>query len=303
MPTMTTKSNIDEFVRKAPSHMPKTFADAIAVTRTMGQRYLWIDSFFIVQDSVEDWRAESSKMDQVYSQALFTIVADAAENSSAEFLEPPARKISKTSIISCCLSPSTREIATNASVHVRERGDLAFQLPYHDFHTDDYLRGNYDKYRAMEDSTVPIRSKLSTRAWAFQERLLSPRTLYSGPRETAWEFHTLCSCECSAKKERTSRDRSLLKGSIALLPELTPIGKAMDTVLLSIDNAWRIDIVEEDTMLDLTREIDRLAALAGLAIKASTLRPGDEYISGLWRNTIRADLSWYTIPEQPSIRP
>ena len=57
VPIMTTTSTIGEFVRRLPSEMPKTFADAIAVTRTMGQRYLWIDSLCILQDSADDWVA------------------------------------------------------------------------------------------------------------------------------------------------------------------------------------------------------------------------------------------------------
>jgi len=77
----------------------------------------------------------------------------------------------------------------------------------------------------------------------------------------------------------------------------------MQSVLRSTDNAWQRDIVEEYTQLDLTRETDRLSALAGLAIRASTLRLGDQYMAGMWRKTIREGLSWYTSPKRPSRRP
>lgn len=36
--------------------LPKTFQDAIVITRRLGARYLWIDSLYIIQDSVEDWK-------------------------------------------------------------------------------------------------------------------------------------------------------------------------------------------------------------------------------------------------------
>lgn len=126
VPIMTTTSTIHGFMRRLPLEMPKTFADAIAVTRTMGQRYLWIDSLCILQDLVDDWIAESSYMDQVYSQALFTIVADAVEGSTSGFLKPPARNVRKTSLVICDRTNLTDGTALHTAVHIRERGDLAF---------------------------------------------------------------------------------------------------------------------------------------------------------------------------------
>ncbi|THV44903.1 hypothetical protein BGAL_0559g00030 [Botrytis galanthina] len=299
--TMTTTSTIHAFVTSLPSKLPKTFIDAITVTRTLGQRYLWIDSLCILQDSEEDWITESSQMDRVYSQALFTIVADAANNSSSGFLEPPTRNSRKTSIVTCDFTTSTSTTSLSIAIHVRERGELAFQLPYHDFHSNSDMEQISCAFPNKPETV--IRSKLSTRAWAFQERLLSPRTLHFGPSEMAWECQTICSCECSATNERTSRTTSMLKGSIAL--RLLPILSEESPQNLSSarSDAWQRDIVEEYTRLDLTRETDRLSALAGLATRASIFRPGDQYIAGMWRKTIAEDLAWYTRPENSSRRP
>lgn len=285
---MTTTSTISEFVKSLPSEMPRSFTDAIAVTRIMGHRYLWTDSLCTLQDSADDWIQESSDMDQVYSQALFTIVADAAANSSSGFLEPQARKVRKTSVVNCDLSSFPIGAALHTAIHVRERGDLAFQLPYHDFHP-----GTGNPW--LENPQLPVRSKLSTRAWAFHERLLSPRTLHFCPSEMAWECRALCNCECSATSERTSRTTSLLKGSIAL-QKPTASGESMQSVLRSLDNAWQRDIVEQYTRLGLTRDTDRLSALVRLAMKTLTLRLGDQYMAGMRRKTIREGLSWYTRP-------
>ncbi|TGO07795.1 hypothetical protein BTUL_0246g00020 [Botrytis tulipae] len=299
--TMTTTSTIRAFVMSLPSELPKTFTDAITVTRTMGQRYLWIDSLCILQDSEEDWITESSHMDRVYSQALFTIVADAANNSFSGFLEPPTRNIRKTSIVTCDFTTSTATTPLSIAIHVRERGELAFQLPYHDFHSDSDMKQISCAFPNKPETV--IRSKLSTRAWAFQERLLSPRTLHFGPSEMAWECQTICSCECSATNERTSRTTSLLKGSIALRP-LPILGEeSSQNLSRARSDAWQRDIVEEYTRLDITRETDRLSALAGLATRASIFRPGDQYMAGMWRKTIAEDLAWYTRPEKSSRRP
>jgi hypothetical protein len=55
------------------NELPKTFQDAILMTRKLGIRYLWIDALYILQgDSEEaraDWRVESSRMVEVYSGA------------------------------------------------------------------------------------------------------------------------------------------------------------------------------------------------------------------------------------------
>ncbi|KAI0410255.1 heterokaryon incompatibility protein-domain-containing protein [Xylaria grammica] len=282
---MCTRISLPQLVEKFPAELPKTFADAIAVTRALGQKYLWIDSFCIMQDSMEDWARESQRMDQVYSHALFTIMADAAEDSLSGFLEPPARNTRKH-INLTCEAPSTNDAeALRVEIHLRQRGDLAYQLPYHDFRPTRSPKHFDDKY---------LRSKLSTRAWAFQERLLSPRTLHFAPSEMAWECRGMCNCECSATNERTRRTTSLLKGSIALVPAgtLNDHVKSRDGVLRTVDHAWQRDIVEEYTKLSITKDTDRPFGIAGLATKALALRSGDQYLAGLWRKTLVTGLSW-----------
>ena len=48
------------------NEIPKTFQDAIKVTRWLGVKYLWIDSFCIVQDDVLEWQTEAAKMADIY---------------------------------------------------------------------------------------------------------------------------------------------------------------------------------------------------------------------------------------------
>ncbi|TWU71178.1 hypothetical protein ED733_000708 [Metarhizium rileyi] len=77
--------------------LPKTFQDAITVTRELGVRFLWIDSLCIVQPHEEcseecrrfdDWDIEAQKMDMYYSSAYCTIAATSARGSSEGFLNP-----------------------------------------------------------------------------------------------------------------------------------------------------------------------------------------------------------------------
>jgi hypothetical protein len=81
----------------AIASLPKTFQDAIAVTRRLQLRYIWIDSLYkpcnpplksflvtqsrcIIQDDPKDWNRESSRMRDVYRNATFCIAATAAEH-------------------------------------------------------------------------------------------------------------------------------------------------------------------------------------------------------------------------------
>ena len=46
--------------------LPRTFQDAVTVTRAIGVRYLWIDCLCIVQDDKNDWKKEAAMMGSIY---------------------------------------------------------------------------------------------------------------------------------------------------------------------------------------------------------------------------------------------
>ncbi|KAF9766040.1 hypothetical protein IL306_001587, partial [Fusarium sp. DS 682] len=63
------------------SSLPKTFREAIAVTRRFGVPYLWIDSLCIRQDDPDDWATQGSIMGYIYLNGLCNIAASAGEDS------------------------------------------------------------------------------------------------------------------------------------------------------------------------------------------------------------------------------
>ena len=73
-----------EFVSLAP-----LFAQAVKVTRGLGMRYLWIDSFCIVQDDAEDWRREAAAMSDVYSNTSCRIAVNDCKSPLENFFPPP----------------------------------------------------------------------------------------------------------------------------------------------------------------------------------------------------------------------
>jgi hypothetical protein len=82
-PLRTTTDNLQEHISGISwSTLPKTFQDALKITRELGIDYIWIDSLCIVQDSEEDWRQESREMGLIYERARVTIAAAGAADSS-----------------------------------------------------------------------------------------------------------------------------------------------------------------------------------------------------------------------------
>ncbi|ROT43781.1 HET-domain-containing protein [Sodiomyces alkalinus F11] len=287
-PTMTTTDNLHLYTVSLPTdQLPRTFLDAIKVARALRIEYIWIDSLCIVQDSPEDWQREASRMAQVYANAHVTISADAAADSAAGFLDAPSRQVPATFTL-----PYKESVGAPGPgvAHVRQRGFLAEELPFHT-----WTSRNEDEDEDGRDSDADSgRSKLSTRGWVFQERLLSPRTLHFARNEMAWECRSVCECECSATSLRTLRTRSVMKH---FLQPPHNEGDADSNAnrngnVSSAESSWRVDIIPAYTQLDLTVQTDRLPAIAGLAQAAETLRRNDRYVAGLWRNSLRDDLLW-----------
>jgi hypothetical protein len=83
-PLTTTRATLSARLDAIPlAQLPRTFQDAITITRAIGVRYLWIDSLCIVQDDKDDWWREAKTMGLVYEQATLTIAASGALDSRA----------------------------------------------------------------------------------------------------------------------------------------------------------------------------------------------------------------------------
>ena len=140
--------------------LPQTFQDAIEVTRALQIPYLWIDSLCIIQygDNGNDWRRESMKMKDVFSQAYCTIAASSGVDSCSGFLE--------------------RHVNTEC-IHIRDDSGTQF---YMSTDVDDFDR----------DVTNAV---LNTRAWVMQEAVLSRRTIHFSANQMYLECGEGVCCE------------------------------------------------------------------------------------------------------------
>ncbi|KAH8723294.1 heterokaryon incompatibility protein-domain-containing protein [Phaeosphaeriaceae sp. PMI808] len=154
------------------SILPKTFQDAVKVTRELGVLYLWIDSLCIIQsgDKGEDWERESGQMESIFSHAYCTIAATAAVDSNARFL---------------------RRDVNPGYVHVQDASGKQF-----------YISADIDDF----DNDVG-KAQLNTRAWVLQEGVLARRTIHFSANQTYWECGKGVYCENLTRLESPSRGK------------------------------------------------------------------------------------------------
>lgn len=248
--------------------LPRTFKDAIQISRSLGVSYLWIDSLCIIQNSPEDWRRESRLMDKVYRYSACNIMAEAATNCDGGlfFGRDPQR-----------LGIFTLDEKQTSSLSHRSTVCV----------TQDYVHAKSDKGKG---------SPLYSRGWVCQERWLAPRQISFHSNQVFWECTKLKACEAfpawEAKVDHdgnfpTQRRTSQPWGK-GLVRQHTYTVNRRDTYSFS----WRA-VVESYTTCTLTKEQDKLIAIQGLANIYKSLRD-DDYLAGLWRKQLPSGLMWTT---------
>jgi hypothetical protein len=70
-------------LEKHMSSLPTTIQDAIAFTKALDERYLWVDSLCIIQDDDENREANIASMARVYENATLTLIAATGDHANA----------------------------------------------------------------------------------------------------------------------------------------------------------------------------------------------------------------------------
>ncbi|RFN53401.1 hypothetical protein FIE12Z_2226 [Fusarium flagelliforme] len=260
---ITTKATLEDRKSKiAITDLPKTHQDAIILTRYLGVRYLWIDSICICQDDYEDWEREAARMLYVYANAYLTVIASKAEDSSVGlFSKLPFREYLEFEYSS-----------SGIDGHV-----LAHSAPLEECESTLYI--------SLPDEPV------SQRGWAFQERVLSHRSLIYTKDQMAFEcakgfrtedgwiseerYHTITQTGISRemKVEWSNTDRIMYRDEREML-----LGSWYS--LISLYGTRK-----------LTKASDKLPAMSGLASIWSKLLD-DDYVAGHWRSSLVYQLPW-----------
>jgi hypothetical protein len=250
-----TQENLKEMKRGiALRDLPKTFRDAIMITRQLGSNYLWIDSVCIVQNSKVDWQREAGRMAEVYQNAYCTISAAGANGANdGLFFE---RDVSSVLPL---------------KAHTDRRTGLGRTRRHHFYFYD-----NAAWQRFFSDSP------LSSRGWILQERILSPRIIHFGRQQLLWECLSHGACESfplGFPRNMTGRGYKNVK----LGQQLYDDG--------SIDREQWKQWVEDYTRRNLTVEGDKEAAIAGIVELHGRLT-NDTSTCGLWNKRLLSELLW-----------
>ncbi|KAI1467183.1 HET-domain-containing protein [Daldinia caldariorum] len=271
---MTTVNSLEENMRGIPwSKLPATFQDAVSFTRSLGIKYLWIDSVCIIQHDKRDWHQQAKLMWNVYKHSYVTLAALYGSSSKSGLrsmsMEDELVKVMELSLYT-----------HSWPVYAR--------LPH-------YLQNGYN----LGLPKAPGRpSPLLSRGWAYQERMISPRVLYFTENEIIFQCLTHSACECGAIKHEVFPNLKPLFihwGDIDIFENENQLAlvdtKPAADVWQYISTTWR-DVVEKYSGLLLSKPEDRLVALGAMAKQFQYLRAREAYLIGLWSGSLIEDLLW-----------
>lgn len=224
--------------------LPQVVQDAIELVRRLGLRYLWVDSLCIIQNSHRSWKLNASVMDLIYSNAFLTICAadGATSDTGLKALYPTTNAIEQ----------HTAQCTPNVRLMVSHLAESGIRL-----------------------------SVWNSRAWTFQERLLSRRCLIFTEGRVFFQCRaTTMSEDIVAEPEGAGWSLDLVQAPPRLLRELEtrPFWVYIKCVYLYSSRA-------------LTKQKDILAAFNGVSNRISKVMKAP-FIFGLPSSHFDLALLW-----------
>jgi len=274
IPTRLLTTNYSTFLNEITvNELPRTFKDAVEMTRELGLQYLWIDSLCIIQDSVEDWEIEANRMYEIYKNSYINFAAVASADSNGGLIY----RRSPLSMIPC-------------NVKVGGKGSL-------DWGRTIYYPGT----EARED--VPLLS----RAWVFQETLLPTRVLFFTKDELCWDCNETQQLLTETYPDgrtgdkhndrQEDRDEDEDHDSTSFCKEWRAVHNEDWGSRIQLWN----EVIAKYSSKELTKFTDKLVAVAGLAFDMGKDSLEVGYLAGLWSYQISKTLLWRTA--NPTERP
>lgn len=278
-PCLTTSDNLAGHLESIRwSSIPKTFQDAVLFSRRLGVGYIWIDSICIVQgddcNAKADWSRESAHMYKYYSNAHVTLAAACSSDCSGGLFVKD--QIAKSHLLDITFRGQSYPLFISESPsEVLDFNDAATGLG----------RDVENKY------------PLLSRAWAFQERLVSPRVVFFTKTQLIWDCYEGCAFEEDANRV-AEHDHPFHQGL-----------KQDYRKLLSQPNLpWKDSIcafewhhvLKAYSHLQLSDPCDRLPAIAAIAEQVLSRNhddPAAEYLCGLRKRNLHTDLLWMPAAE------
>jgi hypothetical protein len=294
-PIKTTKRNIECHRNEVKlADLPRTFRDAIHVTRKLGYRYLWIDSLCIILDDRKDWEVEAAMMHQYYKQSLLTIAAAAGDNSDAGLFRD------RDGLNNRPIELQFADVNGSSRLLYAYTNSMSFEV----------------ERSSLSDSYKPI--ALYDRAWVLQEQALSPRTLTYAWDCLSWRCQKVLfneraplikSVEDFIKKDKAAnivRRGGDPRSTDATIAELqrkwifpaSSLGPSNNFANIGFhenncslpEDEFLMDwgkIVQDYTQRNMTYHSDKLIAIQGIA-DAVAPTVSRTYFTGIWVDSIKS---------------
>lgn len=194
-PLTTTRSNLEDMKQSIPIEiLPKTFREAVVVTKALGFRYLWIDSLCIIQDDKSDWEREAITMGLVYARSCLTLAASDSTDCHGGLFIP--RDYAGYPTISIELPLTHPHPKRSSSRSLRNIG--------HETVSIDWRKSKLCPTSDLSSSS----SLLSTRGWATQEWILSRRVVHFRSSGFLWSCKTKREFECGREIDSRVESRT-----------------------------------------------------------------------------------------------
>ncbi|KAJ4397005.1 hypothetical protein N0V93_001229 [Gnomoniopsis smithogilvyi] len=307
----TTTRNIKGHLQRILiADLPQTVADAIKLCRALQIPYIWIDALCIIQDDKDDWSTEAAAMARIYGSSVLTISVPNTSDCTEQFL---ARSLDSY--------PNAEVDWIHGPSGTAGTATLVYDWP-------------------RDHSSLLSKSPWMERGWTFQEWVLSPRVLHCGSTMTVYEcLHGTCYESYADEIEQPFARLDLGNGDGSMDATRSNSLRSPDhantwpqdsstardkTNIMDMDNISRLfervrriqnghteiqantlgpswaDVVTQFCGRVLTKDTDKLPALAGLAVRFQTYKNATspkerryDYLAGLW---------WYGSPmlDRPS---
>jgi hypothetical protein len=271
-PLKTMEANIESHKSGIPmGNLPKTFQDAVKITRRIRKRFLWIDSLAITQDNTREWEFEAAQMAAIYENSFLTIAATSSENCQG----------------GCDLEPWDLCIIEGRGRTGPDQGKYHELLP----ETEYQMKLKRTTALWVQEGT---RLPLHTRGWALQEAILSRRVLHMTSHHMLWQCREIFDYEDANVHHLTNS---------ILSPELSNVGFlwSRHKLVEGYNHPWWA-LAMNYSRLNFTYSTDKLPAIAGM-VGFYAAMTHDVPLLGLWKSTIAVDLSWHCDKEQDSTGP
>jgi hypothetical protein len=252
--------------------LPQRIFDAVKITRLLGIRYLWVDALCIIQDDHQEWKAECSRMGDIYALAAITIVI-----TTATTLNDHVDVRDMQSDVCGSLLPRS---GWNL-VQLEKRASNGSVVPHEHF----CLSAGFQQ----QFNTIWL-SPWASRRWVFQERLLSTRILFVS------EDRLFVACRESYPKGEQGNGSTEGGWESFHLKANGPFWKtAYKNIFLDrgiVMSDW-LALIEDYSKCDSTDPNDKLAAISGL-VETVKLRWNVSFhdAGGIWFRDLHWQLLW-----------